>query len=85
MKVAVQVCDDVFARDVWGQLNDNYSDSAIVKEIIRKAPKIDDSMVFCKFRDEVKKCDELFTQSITEEGLCYSFNKLNNNEVLSDE
>lgn len=85
MKVALQLCDETASSDIWKYFHDQYSDETIVDQIIDMAPKIDEIMISCKFRNEYKDCHELFTMSITDEGLCYSFNALHNSEIVSDE
>lgn len=85
MKVASQICVNDYSRDIWKISPDTYANPQIVQQIIELAPKIDDIMDSCKFRDETKNCNELFSPTITEMGLCFSFNALNHNEIVSNE
>lgn len=85
MKMAAQICVDEYSRDIWKISSDIYANPNIVQQIKQLAPKIDDIMHSCKFRDETKNCNELFSPSITEMGLCFSFNALNHNEIVTDE
>lgn len=85
MKVAAQICDDTVARDVWSHSNEHFTDSTIVQQIIDLSPKIDDTMVSCRFRNEMRDCNDLFAVSVTDQGFCYSFNALNNNEIVTSE
>lgn len=46
-------------------------------EYLKKfAPPIDDIMDFCDFGKKELSCEEIFSEIITEEGLCYTFNTL---------
>lgn len=66
--------------DFW----DEYLESSLMKEVFEMAPMIEDTLVFCKFRDEFFKCDKLFTPLLTRNGVCYSFNILSNQDLVSD-
>lgn len=86
MKVASQICDGIIAKDIWHYFSDdNYSDQSILEIIKFMAPNFDDSMVFCSFSDEYTDCRPFFTPIITEEGLCYAFNTLNMQEIVTNE
>ncbi|XP_030745254.1 uncharacterized protein LOC115874287 [Sitophilus oryzae] len=39
----------------------------------------------CKWMNEEVKCEELFTPTITDEGICYSFNMLDREDIFNDE
>lgn len=45
------------------------------------APTFTDTMFHCKFRNEFQPCDKLFKEVMTEEGLCFTFNVLNSQEM----
>ena len=48
-------------------------------EILRElAP--DDSMLFCKFKGQFSNCESFFNESITDEGICSTFNLLQKND-----
>lgn len=84
MKVASQICDEFTARDIFNSFNDNYSDSTIRATVSNLAPRFNDTMEFCQFSD-ILRCSELFYPIITEEGLCYTFNSFNVNDMITDE
>lgn len=89
MSAAEQVCVftlySAMASDVNPFSSVNYSRSSILELLADMAPKIDDVLVECNFRDEVRNCNQLFTPTITESGFCFSFNAVHNNEIFSDE
>lgn len=45
------------------------------------ATDFSDTMFHCKFRNALQTCDQLFKEVITEEGICYTFNALNTDEL----
>lgn len=48
----------------------------IVKILREISYSVDDSMLFCKFRNSLTDCKALFNEIVTDEGICYSFNML---------
>lgn len=48
------------------------------------APTFNDTMFFCKFRNVEQPCNKLFTEIMTEEGLCFTFNTLSSSELYRD-
>lgn len=85
MKIASQMCEERFSRDIYQMFTDNFTDSKILATINNLAPKFDDTMEFCRFSEDESGCRKYLFPIITEEGLCYVFNALNINEVTTDE
>lgn len=85
MKVASQLCEDRLARDIFDLFTDNFSDNKILSTINNLAPKFEDIMEFCRFADESPSCHTLLYPIITEEGMCYTFNGLSINEIVTDQ
>lgn len=54
----------------------------IVKNLREIAFSVDDSMLFCKFRNEIINCSSLFHEVVTPFGVCFSFNMLSYNELF---
>jgi acid-sensing ion channel, other len=46
---------------------------------------IEDSMLFCKWRNVITECKEIFTQILTDQGFCFTFNLLKYQEVFSED
>lgn len=38
----------------------------------------------CQFQDEMTQCHQFFHEVWTDEGLCFTFNLLNNEDILSE-
>lgn len=85
MQVAVQLCDPYISSRIADYFSDEYLDAKMVKEMLKMAPKLEDTLVLCRFRDKLMNCSELFITTLTEDGVCYTFNVLNNQEMLSNE
>lgn len=69
--------DDANADDVWR------SDD-IVRQLHDLAPLLNESMWGCLFRDEPLDCADHFTEVLTREGVCYTFNMLSPQEIYRE-
>lgn len=80
----LHVCDPELAFRL--QLNDSktFDGEGIVKTLEEISYSIDDSMMFCKFRDVLMNCTSLFRKVMTERGICYSFNQLSYDEMFNE-
>jgi acid-sensing ion channel, other len=78
----LHVCEPELSYNI--QLND--SKALKGHEIVRILKEIsystNDSMMFCKFRSELRDCTSLFKEVITSLGVCYSMNMLNYNDIF---
>lgn len=45
----------------------------------------DDSMMLCKWRDNMTKCSELFNKILTDQGICFSFNMLDHQQLFNND
>lgn len=85
MNVAVQLCEKFIGDRLLNKLSGNYSNSSIVWQTLDMTPLLKDTITICRFRDELRFCSELFSPTITDVGVCYTFNALNNIDLVSDE
>lgn len=46
---------------------------------------LNETTFLCLWMNEVKPCNEIFTETITEEGFCYTFNVLSSSELFREE
>lgn len=49
------------------------------------APKLNDVFDYCKFLGQAVDCGLLFKESLTEDGLCFTFNGLNSRSIFNEE
>lgn len=48
-------------------------------------PSINDTLWSCKWRNETVSCTDIFSTTLTEEGICYSFNSLTDQDIFRTE
>lgn len=83
MQSASQVCEIESSEDIFGALNDSYLDGSIFETIYNLTPSIKDTVYISRYMNNARNCD-LFP-IITEDGVCYNFNGMNKNDVVTDE
>lgn len=81
MEAVSQICD-AHLTDGF-QLGENFTDHTIFDLIEEVAPTFEETMFFCKWRNDVSFCP-FFKPILTEEGMCYTFNALNSEEIYRE-
>lgn len=68
--------------------NRSFEDAAstinIMQQLREIAPKINSTMFRCKFRSYDIPCENLFSEVMTDVGLCFTFNMLNSRDLYRD-
>lgn len=84
LSAIAQVCDaHLFLNTGFGK---NFSDGRIVDQLREMAPSFDEMLFVCKWRNApLFTCQNLFTEVLTEEGVCYTFNVLESEEMFREE
>lgn len=85
MTVGSQICDERLSSGIIDLLPDDYLNYEVFSTIISLLPDFEETMIYCKFFDAWNVCNESLFPVMTEEGLCYSFNAMNINELSTDE
>lgn len=66
------------------QLNQTY-DSACVDYLRNMSVSLDEMLMYCKWRNDMDYCNNIFTETLTEEGLCFTFNGIAADDMLRKE
>lgn len=83
MEAIVHLCRSQVIKDFDIGTNNITSEFFdILKEV---APALVDTINFCKWRDHLSDCRDLFQRIITEEGVCYTFNAINSRDIYTNQ
>jgi amiloride-sensitive sodium channel len=87
MEALAQVCDsDLF--DGFGEnqaIKSGLKEQEIVAILDQISPPMEYTFIDCKLSKATAPCEGYFSEVITEEGKCFTFNVLNSSELLKDE
>lgn len=84
MQTIAQICDAHLFSNVSG-FGGNVTDKDCVDYLREMAPSFEEMLFFCKWRNTFDTCEDLFTEVVTEEGICYTFNLLDSSELFREE
>lgn len=85
MRAACQLCDESFNSEIRRFFPENFTDNSILSTIAEMAPTLNDTFINCEYRKRFPKCSKLLFRVYTEAGLCYTYNSLRLNDILTDE
>lgn len=80
-----QVCDLHLFSEKTMEINSGLKPEEIVPLLKSITVSLNETTLFCKWRNAVGSCEEFFTEIITEEGFCYTFNVLDSSELFKEE
>lgn len=63
----------------------DFFDESIYDVIENMAPKLDDVMYKCRWRQKEIKCSDIISPVINSYGLCFAFNAPNSHDIYTDE
>lgn len=77
-----QVCDPINSNSTVGSF---FASNRIVNIMEELTPTPIPLLFLCKWRNEQFSCPETFSKILTEEGICYTFNNLDQSEIFREE
>lgn len=67
-------------------LNENYTNNGIFSNALNDFPDaIDSAITNVTWRNSIVKASDMFTEIATDEGICYTFNMMNFDDVFADD
>lgn len=82
LEAVAQVCESVLFRD-YEPINSELNSNEIVALLKDMAISMEDTMVYCKWKS--RHCMHNFVETITDEGICFTFNTLNSSELITED
>lgn len=82
LNAATQVCP-YLSENI--KLSDHFASESIHRTLQEIAPTLNESIAFCRWRDIKNGCINLMVPTLTDHGLCFSFNTLNWHEMYTEE
>lgn len=79
LSALAQICDPhLFYYVDFNQTYDQFCANYLKNMSVPK----NDMLMFCKWRNNMDYCDEMFSETLTDDGLCYTFNSISANDML---
>ncbi|XP_055307692.1 pickpocket protein 28-like [Sitodiplosis mosellana] len=69
----------------FGYYQSKYANESIYELIKDTAPALNDTFFYCEWQHELIPCASVFAPVLTDDGLCFSFNALNSQEIYTEE
>lgn len=85
MALALQQCEREPDEKILKLFPNMYLNESVYRTMRKILPKFEETIFQCKFSDKWRNCSEIMFQSLTDKGLCYSFNRISLPEYLTDE
>lgn len=85
MKTFYQSCEYSKYSNLTKLFTDDYANDSLIHLMDKLEPDFSDTFVYCKLFDKWIKCSEIFFRSVSDTGLCYSFNTVRLQDYLTDE
>lgn len=67
------------------KINDKPTPGEQLHDILRNVTIARDVLLFCKFKQQLIDCTELFKEVLTDEGICYTFNSFDRANMVQEE
>lgn len=82
MRAIIQICDAEPFLDI--DLEQKFADETIYATIRDVALDLDQTINSCKWNNKNNNCASIFQSTITEDGLCFTFNNLSPEDIYTE-
>lgn len=83
LEAVTQICDPHLMMGV--SIDSGLETFEIIPTLKRVTVSLNETTLFCRWRNSINLCSEFFSEIITEEGFCYTFNVLDAAELFRDD
>lgn len=83
LEAVAQICDPHLMSAF--PLESGLETDEILPLLRRITVSLNETTLFCRWRNAIGDCADFFTETITEEGFCYTFNVLDSTELFKEE
>lgn len=83
LEAIAQICDPHLMMKF--PLESGLETEEILPLLRRITVSLNETTLFCKWRNQISDCGSFFTETITEEGFCYTFNVLDSSELFKED
>lgn len=83
LEAVAQICDPHLFTNI--SMDSGLKSEEIVPLLRKITMSLNETTLFCKWRNTLDSCDKYFTEIITEEGFCYTFNVLKSSELFKED
>lgn len=81
---AVSLICDAHLTDSF-EIGGNITDNTVIDRLKEIAPTFKETMLLCKFRNTLEYCQDYFEEIMTEEGRCFTFNMISDDDIYREE
>lgn len=81
LEILTTICTEPDLMD----FGNNSLDRDSVRMLYEMAPKLNDVFETCRFLDEAVDCYRIFKPTLTEDGVCYTFNSFDSKQMFNEE
>lgn len=83
LEAVAQICDlHLFDKHA---INSTLQPEDIVPLLKSITVSLNETTLFCRWRNSINSCDHFFKEVITDEGFCFTFNVLNSSELFKED
>lgn len=83
LEAVAQICDPHLMSAF--PLESGLENDEILPLLRKITVSLNETTLFCRWRNSIDSCEKFFTETITEEGFCYTFNVLDPSELFKED